>query len=386
MLAESGTMMATGQIEQVNHGIHEYGESVRRFFREQQRSSLVSPLFNIPGRMVLGAYCYYENLGRLLHFITSHEDPESIALRTKRPCSLPNAINIHSLMLGYFNGREQSRLLGRQVADNLEEITALLDFWTCVTSVYHEERAHVPDAAEFRMPVLTPAAVECITELLRHPSADEQHAIRRMIATLELFTFIMNGESRIGVFHHGPYPLSDGDVVVFKELVGLQEDYYSWATPDVRLPVPAIARVMRLRGADVKIVLMGSMTTEPANYQERIVAEELFACEEGTLRPLGEDEIAKIRQSAADAQMELYRRMLAWDNRYRVAYGAELYGQILGRFAPAGQEQTFSAMVREAFAQSVAKHADDLASGKEPPLILKHIASTTEPIYSPVAA
>ena len=386
MLAESGTMVASSQIERVNHGIHQYGESVRRFFCEQQRSSLVSPLFNIPGRMVLGAYCFYENLGQLLRFITSHEDFESIALRMKRPCSLPNAINIHSLMLGYFNGREQSRLLGRPVADDLEEITTLLDFWTCVTSVYHEERAHVPDAAEFRMPVLTPADVEGITELLRRPSADEQHAIRRMTATLELFTFIMNGESRIGVFHHGPYALNDGDVVVFKELVGLQEDYYSWATPDVRLPVPAIARVTRLRGVDVKIVLMGSMTTEPTNYQERIVAEELFACEDGRLRTLGANEITEMTQFAADAQMELYRRMLAWDDRYRVAYGAELYGQLLGRFGPPGQEQTFRAMVREAFAQSVAKHADDLASGKEPPLILKHIASTTGPIYAPVTA
>jgi hypothetical protein len=385
MLAESGTMVATGQIEQVNHGIHEYGESVRRFFREQQRSSLVSPLFNIPGRMVLGAYCYYENLGRLLHFITSHEDPESIALRMKRPCSLPNAINIHSLMLGYFNGREQSRLLGGPVADNPEEIVALLDFWGRVTSVYHEEQAHLPDATEFRMRVLPQAQVESVSHLLRKPSPDEQNAIRRMMATLELLTFIMNGESRIGVFHHGPYPLSDGDVLVFKELVGLQEDYYSWATPDVRLPVPAIARVTRLRGVSVNIVLMGSMTTEPANYQERIVAEELFACEEGTLRPLGADEVAKITQSAADAQMELYRRMLAWDDRYRVAYGAELYGQILGRFAPPRQEQKFRAMIRDACSQSVAKHADDLASGKEPPLILQHIASTAGPIYAPVA-
>ena len=53
VLAEPGTMAATGQIERLNHLLHEYGESVRRFFREQQRSSMVSPLFNIPGRMVL---------------------------------------------------------------------------------------------------------------------------------------------------------------------------------------------------------------------------------------------------------------------------------------------------------------------------------------------
>jgi hypothetical protein len=378
-------MIATGQIEQVNHGLHEYGESVRRFFREQQRSSMVSPLFNIPGRMILGAYCYYENLVPLLRFVTSLESPEYIARRMKRPCSLPNSINIHSLMLGYFNGREQSRLLGRPMRDNLAEIAALIDFWARVTSVYHEERAHVPDGAAFRLPVLPRASVENVAASLRQPSANEQHAIRRMMATLELFTFILNGESRIGVFHHGPYPLPDGDVLMFKEMVGLQEDFYSWATPDVRLPVSGIARVMRLRGVQVKIVHMGSMTTEPANYQEKIVAEELFTCEHSALRPLRADEISAITQSAANAQMELYRRMIAWDDKFRVAYGAELYGQILGRFAPLGHEQHFRKMIRESFAASVAKHVDDLAGGKEPPLILQHIASTDGPIYAPVA-
>ncbi len=378
-------MVETGQIGQLNHGLHEYGESVRRFFREQQRSSMVSPLFNIPGRMVLGAYCYYENLGPLLRFITSLESPETIARRMKRPCSLPNSINIHSLMLGYFNGREQSRLLGRPLNDNVEEIAALLDFWARVTSVYHEEGVHLPDGAAFRMPVLPRAAVEGVAATLRQPSAAEQHAIRRMMATLELFTFILNGESRIGVFHHGPYLVADGDVLVYKEMLGLQEDFYSWATPDVRLPVPGIARVMRLRGIQVKIVHMGSMTSEPTNYQERIVAEELFAGECGALRPLRADEFASITQAAANAQMELYRRMIGWDDRYRVAYGAELYGQILGRFAPLGHEQEFRAMIRKYFSASVAKHADDLAGGKEPPLILQHIASTDGPIYTPVA-
>ncbi len=378
-------MAATCEIERLNHLLHEYGESVRRFFREQQRSSMVSPLFNIPGRMVLGAYCYYEKLGPLLRFITSRESPESIARRMKRPCSLPNSINIHSLMLGYFNGREQSRLLGRPLNDNGDEIAVLLDFWARVTSAYHEEGAHLPDGAAFRMPVLPRAVVESVGEILRQPSAAEQHAIRRMMATLELFTFILNGESRIGVFHHGPYLLRDGDVLVFKEMVGLQEDFYSWATPDVRLPVPGIARVMRLRGVQVKIVLMGSMTTEPSNYQEKIVAEELFACENGALRPLLADELASITQAAADAQMELYRRMIGWDDRYRVAYGAELYGQILERFAPPGHEQEFRALIRDSFAQSVARHVDDLAGGSEPPLILQHIATTEGPIYAPVA-
>ena len=35
--------------------------------------------------------------------------------------------------------------------------------------------------------------------------------MRRAVATAELYTFIANGESRVGVFHYGPYPLPDGE-------------------------------------------------------------------------------------------------------------------------------------------------------------------------------
>ncbi len=385
MPAKLMSMVTVAQIGELNEAIAEYGESVRLFFREQQRSSMVSPLFNIPGRMILGAYCYYEHLGRLLQFITSNESPESIARRMKRPCSLPNSIGIHSLMLGYFNGREQCRLLGHPVRDNVEEVAALLDFWSRITSLYHEEGVHLPDSVGFRISALPPAEIEIITKFLRQPSPSEKNAIRRMMATLELFTFIFNGESRIGVFHHGPYFLDNGDTLIFKEIVGLQEDFYSWATSDIRLPVSGIARVMRLRGVGTRIVLMGSLTSEPLNYEDHIVAEEVFASQDGELRPLSADEFANITRAAATAQMELYRRMIGWDDRYRVAYGAELYGQLLSRFAPVGREKEYRAMIRESFAETVAKHVDDLASGSEPPLILQHIAGTAGPIYTPVA-
>ena len=34
-------------------------------------------------------------------------------------------------------------------------------------------------------------------------------SVRRLLATLELYTYILNGESRVGVFNHGPYPLGE---------------------------------------------------------------------------------------------------------------------------------------------------------------------------------
>jgi len=373
-------------LDQLNRMIHEYGESIRKFFREQQRSSLVSPMFNIPGRMVLGGYCYYERLPRLLEIVVREETPEEIGRRMKRCCSLPNYISLNSLMIGYFNAREQARLWGGMRADNLAEISVVLDFWSRVAAAYRNDGLWLPDQSVFDVPILPRTEVEALAVRLQTPPDETRRQVRRMMATLELFTFILNGEARIGVFHHGPYPLAGGDVLVVRELVGLQEDYYPWATPDVRLPYPSIARVLRLRNVRAKMVLMGSMITEPKSVEDHVVAEGLFFSDDGRLQPLPATEVPRITQLAGDIQLELYRRMTGWDDRYRVEYGAELYGCILNTFAPPGRRAEFRAAIRDAFRPTIERHLEDLFTGKEPPLVLQHIASTKGPIYSPIAA
>ncbi len=370
--------------QELNRIIHGYGESIRHFFRDQQRSSMISPLFNIPGRMVLGAYCYYEHLPALLRQVTADASAEEIAGGMKRPCNLPNYISLNSLMIGYLNGREQSRLLGKRIDDDIDGMAEVLEFWSHAASAYRSDGEWLPDSAGYTLPILSQAEVQAFVAQLEPRSASYHQAVRKMMATLELFTFILNGESRIGVFHHGPYPLPGGDFLVFKEFVGLQEDYYSWATPDVRLAYPSIARVLRLRDVKIKIVLMGSMTTEPKSYEDNIVAEALFVREHGVIHPLADSEIGSLTQAAGEAQLQLYRQMADWDDLYRVAYGAELYGCILSTFAPCGRREAFRAAVRSVFQDSIHKHAKPLANGEEPALVLQHIATTDGAIYAPL--
>jgi len=204
------------------------------------------------------------------------------------------------------------------------------------------------------------------------------------MATLELYTFILNGEARIGVFHHGPYPLPGGDALVVKELIGLRDDYFPWSGTTTRPACEAVARVMRLRNVKSKIVLMGSLTTEPKDYEAHIVSQSIFRVDQGVAHPMTEQEIDSLTATAGDAQLELYRRMIDWDDRYRVEYGAELYGCILNTFAENLRIQGFAERVRASFRDSVERHAGDLCSGREQPLVLQHIAQTDGPIYTPI--
>lgn len=385
MVSTEQTARGTLSVEVLNRHLREYGESVRHFFRDQQRSAMVSPLFNLPGRLILGSYCYYENMRPLLSELLRHASAEEIGKGMRKVCSRANSIHLNSLLLGYFNGREQARLLGQAKPDDVDEIALLLDFWARASSAYRSDGHRLPDDASFAMPILMDKDVSLLTQHLREElSESAQHKIRRMMATLELYTFILNGEARIGIFHHGPYPLDNGDVLLVKEWIGLRDQFYPWSTTGSRPAWDAVARVMRLRGVQVKIVLMGSLTTFPKSYEEHVVSQGVLGIKENQAIPLSPSDIEAITAVAGEAQLELYRRMIDWDDRYRVEYGAELYGCIFHTFAEQLQLAGFAERIRKAFRPSIERHADNLFSGREAPVVLSHIAKTEGPIYAPI--
>jgi hypothetical protein len=370
-----------------NQFITLFGESVKHFFRDQQRSAMTSPMFNLPGRLVLGSYCYYENLPQLLSEIRDHASEEDIGRSMKRLCTRPNYVHLNSLALGFLVGREQARLSGVDTGGDGEKVASVMEFWSRVARSYRNDGLLLPDQADFTAPILPAETVSDLNGRLGGDLPDQlRRQIHRMVATLELYTFILHGEARVGVLHHGPYPLDGGDTLVVKELVGLREDFYPWAQLATRLPYDNIACVMRLRDVRSKIVLFGTLTTQPPDYAPSIVAEALFVVENGAYRPLPADEIAELTTLAADAQLELYRRVIDWDDKYRIEYGADLYGYLLKSFADQlGFGEAFGHKIRACFGESVERHLEDLYSGAEPPRVLEHIATTDGPIFSPLS-
>jgi hypothetical protein len=370
-----------------NQFITLFGESVKHFFRDQQRSAMTSPMFNLPGRLVLGSYCYYENLPQLLSEIRDHASEEDIGRSMKRLCTRPNYVHLNSLALGFLVGREQARLSGVDTGGDGEKVASVMEFWSRVARSYRNDGLLLPDQADFTAPILPAETVSDLNGRLGGDLPDQlRRQIHRMVATLELYTFILHGEARVGVLHHGPYPLDGGDTLVVKELVGLREDYYPWAQLATRLPYDNIACVMRLRDVRSKIVLFGTLTTQPPDYAPSIVAEALFVVENGAYRPLPADEIAELTTLAADAQLELYRRVIDWDDKYRIEYGADLYGYLLKSFADQlGFGEAFGHKIRACFGESLERHLEDLYSGAEPPRVLEHIATTDGPIFSPLS-
>jgi len=371
-----------------NRSIALFGESVRRFFRDQRRSEMTSPMFNLPGRLLLGSHCYYENLPELLSELLRHTSPEAIGHSMRQLCNRPNYVHLNSLALGYLVGREQARLSGTCDKGDDSATASVMDFWARAARHYRSDGHLLPDEASYTVPILEAGTICDIERRLRIGVAEPlRRQIHRMLATVELYTFILHGEARVGVFHHGPYPLQGGESLIVKELVGLQEDFYPWTRAQIALPCNNIACVMRVRDVRSSIVLFGSLTTEPRDYVPSITAEAVFAVADGVYHPLPDEQLPVLTKSAADAQLELYRRVMDWDERYRIQYGADLYAYLLKSFAePLGFGAAFADRIRERFRHSVKRHLEDLYSGQEQPTVLHHIASTDGPIFSPVTS
>jgi hypothetical protein len=204
------------------------------------------------------------------------------------------------------------------------------------------------------------------------------------MAIIELYTFILNGEARVGVFHHGPYDLGGSEALLVRELVGLDDRFLPWDLP-VRPPLPNVARVMRLRGVGARVDLFGSLVTDPVEYADRIGAEAVLTVEDGVPRHLSIDELEAAAEAAGTAQVAMYEQAVGWSAERQVAYGADLYASLVAGF-PRLAGLDLDGEIRERFAATAERVVPGLTSGDEPLLVLGRLGASDGELYSTVLA
>ncbi len=370
--------------------IARHGAGTRDFFLAGHPPDLMSPLFNMPARLVVGSHCYFEHAPEILRRVAAAVPPAELGRRAKSLGHRPNGVGINSLMLGYLNGREQRRLLAGLGPDDplpeerYEDTESVVDFWGAFMGAYLEDDAGLMTCEiGYRMPILSEADARAAAAMTR-PAApgEDRTAVRRMMAVVHLYTFIQNGEARVGAFAHGPYPQEDGTILLAKELVGLRDRFIDLGV-DERPHLDTVVRLMRVRGVTARFDLYGSLSTEPFEIEDAIVADAIVTVEDGAARPLGADEVERLTEAAGTAQVRAYERAAEWSTDYRIGYGADLYASlILTITAAAGLDMTDE--VRERFRATAARVVPGLRDGAEPPLVLAHIGSDAPDVYSPV--
>lgn len=377
-------------VNHVNEIVRRFGESQRAGMRAERRESMRSMLFDLPRRSSLGWECLHEHGAHYLRELCESLPPEEIGRRMRVPGSRPYALQPFIVLCSYLGARQQ-RILDRgiQVGDAFPEedvasMCFLTDFWERVMRAYRSDGRLLPDEAGGALGILNDAQVTDLAERLAPFDAGRYAAVRRTGAILDLYSFILHGEQRDGIFGHGPYPGPRGSTLFVKEWNDLCNDYLPWAATRSRIPVANVVVVYAANDVEIVCDMFGSMTVHPHELGDRLVGLVALTSDAGVLRELDDAEMHAIQETATSANEELYLRALEWDDRYKIEYGAALFANHLTSFFSLAGDDT---SVRNRIMQScraTAERMGDRLLGAEVPSIWSHMATGDADFFSPV--
>jgi hypothetical protein len=385
-------MTTTDQsLQRINELIHRFGEQFTIDLRAERREVMRSILFDLGRRSPLGWQCLYEHQAGFLREITELMAPEELGRRMRGLGRRPYALQPFIVMIGHLGWRQQRMLdLGLRPGDpfpeeKLDDLAFVVDWWARIQGAYRQDGFLMPEEADGSCPVLDGADLDLLLTSTAPVREDRIAQVRRMAATLELYSFVLHGEQRDGIFGHGPYPQDDGSVLFVREFNDLRNDYLPWAATETRNRWDAIVIAYRARGVSVHCDMFSSMTIEPHDFNDRVHGMSVLGLNEGdeTPTPLDDGEVAAVQSAAADAAEQLYLAALDWDDRYKIAYGAPLFANHLWPIAKlAGATAELGERIMAACNETAERRVDELLAA-EVPNVWTHMGTTDTDCFWP---
>jgi hypothetical protein len=388
-------MMPTTAIslDEVNRCIRLFADCQKAFMHSEKRAGLRSILFDVPRRSSIGWHCIYRHGYKYLRLLSGYAAPEEIGRRMKRLCSRPYYLTLSIVMCSYLGARQQM-ILDRGLSagdpfpgDNIDELFYVVDWWKRACQSYRNDGLLLPEQAGDIQPILPAQRSEELSRNLNPVAPDTVQQLRRTAATLELYSFILHGEQRDGIFGHGPYPVRDGRQLVVLEFTDLQNQFLPWAQTAARNPYPNLALALLLKDARASFHLFGSMLIDPPDFAPCVDAAGLFTrTEDGEVHVVPQTMLKEIQLAAADGQNELYIKAADWSPRYKAEYGIHLFANHLRSFLHlVGVGSRFDEEIRSDFQAAAAEVLDKMLTQPEVPSMWPFMATTREAIFWPAA-
>jgi hypothetical protein len=364
--------------------IRSYARDFGAMIRSESRTSMTSPLFDLPGRSSLAFAFVYDVAPEFVDVLERHMPAEDLGARMRAPLMRPYFLQPSLVIEGMLMGRDQRILDGAESGDGDDERTARVVTWAArACGSARTDGRWWPGEPELTMPLLDEGAVVAFggdAEPFPRETADRVH---RAIGALEVYALTVHGEQRDGNFHHGPYTRADGSKVVFHELNDLSNTVLPWMDETVTLGVDAVGVVDALdAGVDTSFDLFGSMTSSPVEPRREARAAWIRAG--GELRPASVGELEALAAAARQATAELYRRIVAWDQPYRTAYGADLWINHLLPLAELAGAAAEARPLLEERAAAVTRAELPRLVGSPPRSVWTHVANGPATRFTPL--
>jgi hypothetical protein len=358
-----------------------FADAILRFMGERS-TILETTLFDLPSKIILGQYCGVAALPGVFAELERRIPGDELGRRRRVP-GLPLALGLSGILWIYLFGRLQRYLDAGWPEHDVdlgdhEEAARIIGYWEQVARAYRGDGTIVPQPGDPAIRALDDDAVDGLAARARERGRPQDTTrVRRAAAQLSLYLFLIHGEQRDGIFHHGPYALDDGSVLVVREFTDLANRFMPWMTEERRLPVSRVVMPMILDHVDCQFDMYGTLYTDPEDYFDRITGFEILADDQ--LEPIAEEQLEELSAESQLIQREVFRGMARWDERYKLLHAASQYANVNHPFlelAGCTDDEIFALLIRpfEAEAEGaydlVARHGgkvwERVASGQRP--------------------
>jgi len=296
----------------------------------QSRTLLESNLFPVRAYMAVGLYNLFENEYDLLRKVINKKKPEKLGAECKTVNSEINQKTQFSTIVGYLVGREQVIEDGNidEYGDkeyDAEKIMFLLDYWTRFSKAYRNDGQILVNDSQGAISILNKRDVKRFNDDLLDNDAKNSENLLKLAAVIQSYLYLLNYESRGGVFNHGPYQVDD-ELLVFREFIHLQKNTYKTTLND-DFHYKNITMTLRLRDVDVNLNEVGTLFVDPINYADKITGFNIYSSNSDP-KPINVDDINKVSNLLRNRILYLYRDINRWDRRDKIIAGALQYSDL----------------------------------------------------------
>ncbi len=318
-------------IKEVNDLISHISEIID--YQVKKRGLLESQLFPVTAYVCVSFYNAYDMLYDILKKVSEKTTPERMGKESRKILSELHALSLFYIPLYYMVGRmgEIQRNNGdpkSETREKREQTMFILDFWKRLASSYFlDEKLTVYDSNKINI-VLNQPDIEWSINQIIDVTSEKAVEIKKIMANLEVVSFLDECEARAKICDHGPYRISENEIMIFREIMHLydgKKPHFPWSATEAKAPFSNIAFAFRLKDVDAKFDDFATMTTTPLNFSENITGVALFKRDGTKVKPIEFDVLDGFSDYAVKANKELFLKFSKWDRKQRLIAGAFAY-------------------------------------------------------------
>jgi len=331
------------KVEEINELINHLSKVFSNIVLE--RSLLESELFPVNAYISLGFYQTYHELYEVMKEVWDRITPEELAKRSKGLLSPIQALSISYLWLYYSLARMgiiYNKCAGdpsKELAEKREQLKYMLEQWYKLATNYFASGKPTVAASGGVNMGLEECSVTWLRDHLQPVTREETAKVRRMIGSVDLYSFIDECEARAKIVNHGPYPIGKEESLVVMEYTNLYDGHdrlwLPWSATEAKLPSSTLGVAMTLKGARTTFNDIGTMTVEPGDYSKLVKSITAYKKKGQKIVPVGIDELPAYAESADNAQVELYMKFAQMDRKELLTSGATAYWRCFARYTDA---------------------------------------------------